>query len=126
MQKTQKLSFGDCIECFDFVNHFDTAVSARKEYEKEKNMERDQDEMVVSVDLQKVIMLQRFPGDKTAIFCKRIVSFNETFAPVGGSRGGKKATGVLWHEVKGRTGADISSTYLKFIRRHRDVKHFIF
>ena len=72
-------------------------------------------------------MLPRFPGNKTAICCKRIVAFNETFAPVGGSRGGKKATGVLWHEgVKGRTGADIASTNLKFIRRHRDVKHFIF
>ena len=90
-------------------------------------MERDQDKMVVSVDLEKVIMLPRFPGNKTAIFCKRIVAFNETFAPVGRSRGGKKATGVLWHEgVKGRTGADIASTYLKFIRRHRDRKHFIF
>ena len=40
--------------------------------------------MVISVDMQKVIMLPRLPRLKQAIFCKRLVLFNETFAPVGG------------------------------------------
>ena len=49
-------------------------------------------ELVASVDMQKVIMLPRIPGLKVVVFCKRIVIFNETFAPLGK---GKKATGVL-------------------------------
>ena len=36
--------------------------------------------------MQKVIMLLRLPGLKVVVFCKRIVVFNETFAPVGGSK----------------------------------------
>ena len=49
--------------------------------------------------MQKVIMLSRLPGLKVVVFCKRTVVFNETFAPVGGSKNGKdKATGVLLHE----------------------------
>ena len=39
--------------------------------------------------MQKVIMLPRLAGLKQAIFCKRLISFNETFAPVGGKAKGK-------------------------------------
>lgn len=49
-----------------------------------------------------VIMLLRIPGFKVDVFCKRIVLFNETFAPVGGAKKKKKATGDLWQEgIKG-------------------------
>ena len=37
-----------------------------------------------SVDMQKVVMLPRLPGVKCAVFTKRIVVFNETFAALGG------------------------------------------
>ena len=81
-------------------------------------------ELVVSVDMQKVIMLPRIPGLKVVVFCKRIVIFNETFAPLGK---GKKATGVLWHEgIKGRSAPDLASTYTTFIRANRDIEDFIF
>ena len=43
-------------------------------------------EKVVSVDMQEVIMFPRLPGLKVVIFCKSIVVFNESFAPVGGSK----------------------------------------
>lgn len=36
-----------------------------------------------SVDLQKVIMLPRMDGIKKVIFTKRIISFNESFVPMG-------------------------------------------
>ena len=78
--------------------------------------------------MQKVIMLPRLPGLMVVVFCKCIVVFNETFAPVGGSKNGKdKATGVLWHEgIRGRSAADVASTFVSFIGKNRDTKDFIF
>ena len=70
--------------------------------------------MVVSIDMQKVIMLPRLPGLKRAIFCKDLVLFNETFAPIAKSE--IKPVGVLWHEaIKGRSTDDVASTFTFFI-----------
>ena len=64
---------------------------------------------------------------KVVVFCKRVVVFNETVAPVGGSKKGKdKATVVLWHEaIRGRSAAEVASTFVSFIRKNRDTKDFI-
>ena len=125
IQKSRKQSFADCDDCSQFEKHFSMAVAGRKEYEKDKRRKWDAGELVVSVDLQKVIMLPRLPG-KTFIFCKRIVVFNETFAPVGGGSKKRKPIGVLWHEAtSGRTATEVASTFLQFIRYHRDIKIFV-
>ena len=73
-------------------------------------------------------MLPRLLVLKVLVFCKRIDVFNETFAPVGVSKNGKnKATGVLWHEgLRGRSAADVASTFISFIRKNWDTKDFIF
>ena len=70
--------------------------------------------------MQKVIMLPRLSGLKVVVFCKRIVVFNETFAPNGGSKNSKdKVTGVLWREgIRGRSAADVASTFLSFIKKN--------
>ena len=81
--------------------------------------------MVVSFDMQKVIMLPGLPGLKQAIFYKRLVLFNETFAPIGKSE--MKPVGVLWHEaIKGRSAEDVTSTSTFFIRNFRDCEKFVF
>ena len=42
--------------------------------------------------------------------------FNETFAPVGGSKNGKPV-GVLWHEaIRGRSAEDVASAFIAFLR----------
>ena len=62
-------------------------------------------ELVVSIDMQKVIMLPRLPGLKQAIFCKCLVLFNETFKPIGKSE--MKPVDVLQHEaIKDRSAED--------------------
>ena len=73
-------------------------------------------------------MLSRLPGLKVVVFCKRTVVFNETFAPVGGSKNGKdKAASVLWHEgIRERPAEDVASTFVSFIKKNRDTKDFIF
>ena len=117
MEKIKNPTFVDGADCDDFELHIKTATEARERYREEKNREWTDNEKVVSVDMQIVIMLPRLPGLKVKVFCKRIVVFNETFAPVGGSKNGKdKATGVLWHVgIKGRSAADVASTFVSFI-----------
>ena len=85
--------------------------------------------MVMSVDMQKVIMLLCLPGLKQAIFCKWLVLFNEKFAPLGGKAKGKniKPTGALWHEgIKGRFAEDVASTFIFFLCQNRDINNFVF
>ena len=67
------------------------------------------------VDLQKVIMLPRLPGYKTAIFTRRLVTFNQTFAPLGYKNDKKNNTnrplGIIWHEaIACRFAENIAST----------------
>lgn len=56
------------------------------------------DTSVRSVDLQKVIMLPRMPGVKTAVFTWRIVACHEIFASVG-KKADKKNTS-LWSGMR--------------------------
>ena len=75
--------------------------------------------------MQKVLMLPRMPGLKTAIFYQRSVVFHQTFAPLGGKG---KSVGVIWHEgIRGRDAKDVASTFIKFMQdvAHRDKDHFI-
>ena len=62
------------------------------------------------------------PGMKKAIFCQRLVMFNETFASAGGAVNGKPV-GVLWHEaISGRSVEDFASAFITFFRSLEDVK----
>ena len=119
-RKNRKPTFVDCADCVDFELHIKTATKARERYRQEKNPEWTDNEKVVSVDMQKVIMLARLRGLKVVVLCKRIVVFNETFASVGESKNGKdKATGVLWHEgIRGRSTVDVVGTFPSFIRKN--------
>ena len=78
--QNRKPTFVDCADCVDFELHIKTRNEARERYCEEKNQEWTDNKKVVSVDMQKVIMLPRLPGLKVVVFCKRIVVFNETFA----------------------------------------------
>jgi hypothetical protein len=71
--KTTKKVFPDCATCDRFQKHIQTAKEARSSYQEEKKKVSLSNEIVVSVDMQKVITLPRLPGIKQAIFCKRLV-----------------------------------------------------
>ena len=81
--QNRKSTFVDYADCVDFELQIKTAIEARERYRDEKNREWTDNEKVVSVNLQKVIMLLEL---KVVFFCKRIVVFNETFTPVDGSK----------------------------------------
>lgn len=61
-----------------------------------------------------VVQLPRMESFKEVIFCKRIVAYNETFAPLGGSRNGP-VYAFLWNDViAGRKAYHIASVFYKF------------
>ncbi|ESO93896.1 hypothetical protein LOTGIDRAFT_153369 [Lottia gigantea] len=98
-----------CDRCSTWKRHNEAAASARVHYQTDAS-NADANILIRSVDLQKVIMLPLMPGNKTAIFTKRIIAFNETFAAVGKqskkpSHIRERSLAVLWHEgIGGRQG----------------------
>ena len=64
----------DCLECIKWKEHFMRAKKSRKCYREDAKKDWGDEYCVRSADLQKVIMLPRMPGVKTAVFTKRIPS----------------------------------------------------
>ena len=118
------ISLPDCTNCAKFSLHIDLADEARTAYRAEgKSLPS---KITVSVDMQKVVMLPGLPGIKEAIFCKRLVVFNETFATIG-KKPSQKPIGVLWNEaIKGRSAEDVASSFITLIRNFRDCEKFVF
>jgi len=118
-------------ECGRWLTHITAANNARACYRQDAEKDWPEDYSVRSVDLQKVIMLPRLPGNKTAIFTKRIVAYNETFAAVGKSKKGtssKKTYCVLWHEgVAKRSAEEVTSAFVKALSQppEREIKHAV-
>ncbi|KAK3775298.1 hypothetical protein RRG08_030967 [Elysia crispata] len=84
----------------------------------------DDQEVITSVDLQKVMMPPRLPGVKSCPFTRRIIVVYEPFAGLGTS---SNNIAVVWNEsVTGRNIDDIScSAYWSFFKMERDAKSFI-
>nr|CAI5821537.1 unnamed protein product [Callosobruchus analis] len=92
----------DCNECSLWKQHKEKYVAAREEYERDKK-ERQPEKLIVSADLQKVIMLPRAEMFKEVIFTPRVIAFNESFVPVGAYSKNFKPLAVIWHEGSGHT-----------------------
>ena len=74
------------------------------------------DEILLSADMQKVILLPRLPGFKLCFFTIRVVVINDSFAPILNkvTKCDMKALGVLWHEaIMGRNDEDVASAFIK-------------
>nr|CAI5863104.1 unnamed protein product [Callosobruchus analis] len=112
----------DCNECSLWKQHKERYVAAREEYERDKK-ERQPEKLIVSADLQKVIMLPRAEMFKEVIFTPRVIVFNESFVPVGAYSKNFKPLAVIWHEgVRGRKKEDLISTFYAFFLNNRDTQ----
>ena len=79
--------------------------------------------LIMSADLQKVIMLPRIDEFKTAIFTRRPTVFNETFAGV--SKGSPNFA-ALWHEgMSARNDEDLASAFHLFLMEVRDEEKIV-
>lgn len=106
----------NCDLCIQNSQHKSRYTESREEYQRDKEQGlTDKDCIYFSVDLQKVIMLPRMDQFKTAIFCPRVITFNESFVPLGGNNGTNVPYAVLWNEtVSGRSQEDIISAFRSF------------
>ena len=110
-----------------FQEHQALYTAARKAYQTDRDKQPEAETAYFSVDLQKVLVLPRMPHNKTAIFTRRLVCFNETFARLGGKHHPSDSYCLLWNEeIQGRGADDIASSFISFILHMRDTKHFIF
>ena len=101
-----------CSKYTEYIRHFRKLKQARLEYERQVKLPKNDAEIYVAVDLQKVIMLPRMNQFKEAIFTRRLTVFNETFAGLGS----RKNFATIWHEaISGRNDEDIASSYYTFL-----------
>ena len=74
-------------------------------------------------------MLPRLPGVKTVAFMKRIIAYNETFAPLGNKKIVKEKSAlpvaITWSQgEENRSAQEICSTYFKFVCISRCQKFY--
>jgi len=118
----------NCDACLKWRGHIKRAREARRIYRHDADEKWSDEYSVRSADLQKVIIIPRMPGCKTAAFTSRMVAFNETFALMGKqSKSKKKHLAVTWHKaIAKRKAEEIASAYLKALKYDRKVKHVIY
>lgn len=106
-----------CEQCGAHAKHVAAFVQAREWYIQDRTRELEPSELVVSADMEKVIVLPIIPGSKACIFTPRLIAFNETFANVNDNAPEKKTLAVLWHEgTTGRNSSDVASAFFAFLR----------
>ncbi|VEN54484.1 unnamed protein product [Callosobruchus maculatus] len=76
-------NLASCDLCKTWRIHKLKAINARKNYKEDDEKIKQNDEIFVAADLQKVIMLPRMETFKEVIFTPRIVAYNESFVPLG-------------------------------------------
>lgn len=114
----------NCDVCSKWKSHKDAADEARAFYQKQK-ADLDAETLIVSGDMQKIIMLPRVDTFKKVVFTRRLIAYHESFVPVGNTQLSKPFA-VIWHEaVSGRNKEDLISTFYAFLKHNRDVKHII-
>ncbi|XP_031334146.1 uncharacterized protein LOC116164147 [Photinus pyralis] len=108
-----------CKDCEAWNTHHTNYTAARMQYQKDCK----ENDVVVTVDLQKVIMLPRCDTFKEVIFVPRLVAYNESFISAGPK---SKHFAAVWHEaIQGRNKEDIVSSFYKYFLHMRDAKHVI-
>lgn len=81
------------------------------QYENEKI---EDNEIIYSMDLKKVIIFPRCDMFKSVVFIHRLSVYNESFVPVG-KNNKRQIVACLWHGgISGRLKDDIESTIYKF------------
>lgn len=114
-----------CDHCLTYMSHKLKYTETREEYKKDGELAHIKpEEVFYSLDLQKVIMLPRIDQYKAGIFCTRVITFNESFVPIGNLTRAHVPFAALWNEcVSGRNQEDIISTFRAFLIYKRDAEY---
>lgn len=124
-----------CEVCRLWAQHKDHVVKSRIAYDRDRDEFQNQlsenpnqnDNIFVAADMQKVLLLPRMLAFKTCLFTRRLVCFNETYAPLGGPKGKYNNVTVLWNEaISGRDADDLTSSLWAFLKSCKDVINITF
>ncbi|KAL1378352.1 hypothetical protein pipiens_004014 [Culex pipiens pipiens] len=111
-----------CKVCATWLEHRDAAIASRVQYDQDRVISGD---LVVSVDLEKVIQLPRMDRFKEVMFAKRIVALNETFAPLRGGQNGP-VQAILWNETtSGRKAPDIMICFKPSVFQKKKTRPYL-
>lgn len=117
----------DCDVSIAKDSHVQHAAQARAEYKKDGAEVKAG--VVVSADMQKVMMLPRIPGCKSVCFTQRVTTYHETFAPVGQYM----ATNVvptesfIWHDAEfGRKAFDVAAVFTHALMKDRNYDTIVY
>lgn len=103
-----------CKTCV-YTSYVEKAKKSREEYRKDADLNRNENDLCFSADLQKVIMLPRMEQFKIAIFTTKVVIFDGSFVPVGKKQKFVKPLAAIWHEgTAGRKKEEIVSSFHAF------------
>ena len=72
----------NCEYCTKWSDHNKKARICRDEYQKDCEKYNTENGVRYSADLQKIMMLPRMDGFKSALFTRRIVTFHKSFVPL--------------------------------------------
>ncbi|XP_031343193.1 uncharacterized protein LOC116170790 [Photinus pyralis] len=115
----------ECEECTRWNTHHNKYTESRKRYEIDSSSIQDRNKLIITVDLQKVIMLPRCDTFKEILFTPRIIAFNESFV-VAGKNKVIAPVAVVWHEaIAGRSKEDIISSFYAYLLSIRDIEHLV-
>ncbi|CAH0547305.1 unnamed protein product [Brassicogethes aeneus] len=118
-----KLGHEEC--CQKWNTHIQRANLSREAYQQDSKSDTEPGRLIVSADLQKVIMLPRLDMFKEVIFTPIIIAFNESFVPVDSNK--EKLCAILWHEaISGRSKSDITCAFHRFLSLNQDAQKIIF
>lgn len=110
----------NCNVCKEWEVHKQKAEQSREAYKKFSQNELPEGTICFSCDLQKIVMLPRVDGFKSVIFLKRLIAYNETYAPVG-KKSNLKPLLCVWHgAISNRNKEELVSSMYKFLKENRD------
>lgn len=108
----------DCDVCQGYELHRHNAKESRKAmHDAEQDaISSNGRRVAVTVDMQKAILMPQI-CTKDYYFSRKLVLFNETFAPVGDFSKQQKTKCMLWHEGEaGRKAFNIANAYIAFLK----------
>lgn len=115
-----------CQICKNWKLHIRRAETSRTDYRSDAGKLLNDEEIIYSVDMEKVIMLPRCDMFKSVMFTKRLTVYNETFVPVG-KKPKQPTVACVWHDaIRGRNKEELISTLFKFlVTECRDTKQIV-
>ena len=108
-----------CEVCKNHEEHLALAGESREQYRKNRDYPPEEGILLTS-DMQQVVMIPRMPGYKSVIVQKKLTVYHQTVSTLGDAKG---SVGVVWHSaMMQRNDQDVASVYISVFRSAHDIE----